>query len=403
MLPDLSALSLEPREVAPIGKNGDQCDPTKSRDKLKCVRMRLHPNVFNAVRDRINLRKYNADSTSICFLGPLSLRDQRFRTRSIEDTLYKSEQWVTLRNKYLYRNEHEQKGAGFFAWGSDIKIRPGTYQPGSGWTILPESLRHRTWYDVAGTNGNTWQQPPREETNGYYESGLFGAELCMVPAWDYVKYPEDTAAFVVALYDYNVDHPAYWIQKVEERMLAAEAQAAAQRGRARATRDAAGPSEPETRQELARDARAEKLQRRELAQARLRVAGAESRAARAERDNARRQRNKERDRQRAEEAESPEPAPAPAPDPDPGPAPPGGWWWAPEAQPPKPASPGPELPPNNQMEGWLKELEAQGRRAPTPPPEPRDDRDDPNSVREILEDFMRQVQDDPDAYSNMFS
>tara|TARA_B100000902_G_scaffold139203_1_gene137280 strand:+ start:382 stop:549 length:168 start_codon:yes stop_codon:yes gene_type:complete len=55
------------------------------------------------------------------------------------------------------------------------------------------------------------------------------------------------------------------------------------------------------------------------------------------------------------------------------------------------------------MEGWLKELEAQGRRAPTPPPEPRDDRDDPNSVREILEDFMRQVQDDPDAYSNMFS
>lgn len=381
-LPNLSGLSLDSHGTDGTGAGGDQCDPTKPRDKGRCVRLRLHPRVFESVRGRIDPKKYDVDSTSICFMAPLPVsshghfaRDQRYYTKSIEQVLYKSLQWTTFRNKYLYKNPNDQRGDGRFPWGSKIKIKPGFYGA-HGWQAFPDNLREQTWDDLFARYG---MQVPKSELRGRYEPNLFGAELCMEPDWDLELNPEHTVAFIEALYDYNVDHFAYYTKKYfAERE--ARAEEVAERKRARKAMEAEGRSsgnnnggaaqvpDPSALQQFNQDARAEKLMRRQLAQQRLR-------------DEARRRR-----------ASSPalEVQAEPVPE-GPGMSPPR----------PLPTPPAPGMPPNNQVDDWLQELEAQAASAP-PAPEPEIP-GVPNDAREIMDEFMRQVQDDPDALQRLFS
>lgn len=375
-LPNLSGLSLDAHDADATGAGGEQCDPTKSRGKGRCVRLRLHPRVFESVRGRIDPKKYDVDSTSICVLAPLPItqsnsgRDQRYYTKSIEQVLYKSLQWTTFRNKYLYKNPNDQRGDGRFEWGSDIKIRPGFYGA-YGWQAFPESERENTWEYLFVKYG---LQAPRSELRGRYEPDLFGAELCMEPDWDLELNPEHTVAFIEALYDYNVDHFAYWVKKYLEEKEA-RAEAATQRKHAREARGAEGHSSdngnggpaqvpnPSARQQLNQDARAEKLRRREQAQQRL---AAEARRRRA-----------------ASPALEVQAEPVPM-------------------TPLRPEPESPRMPSNNQAETWLRELEeAQGGASPAPAPQRPELPEDPNE--EMMDEILRDMRDNPDAYARMFS
>jgi hypothetical protein len=389
-LPNLSALSLDSHATEATGVGGEQCDPTKKRDKGKCVRFRLHPRVFESVRGRINQNKYHADSTSICILAPLPKthgkggRDQRYYTKSIEYSLYESLQWKTFRNKYLYYNQHDMKGtrkSRRFPWGDDIRIIPGFYGA-YGWQEFPANERGKTWEYLFVKYG---LQAPRSELRGRYEPDLFGAELCMEPDWDLEKYPEHTVAFIEALWDYNYDHWSYWLRKyVEDKE--ARAQAATDRKRAR-TEGEAGPSsssslapepepEPEpgpiSREQLNQNARTEKLRRRELAQQRLAEEAREW-------------------RRRA--------APSPALEVRAEPVP---------MSPLRPVPESPGMPSNNEAEAWLRELEeAQGGApsapAPAPAPELPELQELPEDPSEYMDEILRDMRDNPDAYARMFA
>ena len=51
-LPNLSALSLDSHDTEATGVRGEQCDPTKRhKSSTRCVRMRLHPGVFAALKE----------------------------------------------------------------------------------------------------------------------------------------------------------------------------------------------------------------------------------------------------------------------------------------------------------------------------------------------------------------
>ena len=374
-LPNLSALSLEAHDADATGVGGEQCDPTKPRDKGRCVRLRLHPRVFESVRGRIDPKKYDVDSTSICFLAPLPLtqsgsgRDQRYYTKSIEQVLYKSLQWTTFRNKYLYKNPNDQRGDGRFPWGTEIKIKPGFYGA-YGWQVFPEDLREQTWEHLFVRYG---MQVPKSQLRGRYEPNLFGAELCMEPDWDLELNPEHTVAFIEALYDYNVDHFAYWVKKyLEEKEARAEAAAERKRARAAGSSSSLAP-EPDPnssdRQQLNQNARAEKLRRRELAQQRLQ-------------DEARER------RRRAASSPALEVQAEPVP-------------MSPLRPVPAPAPGAPGTPSNNQADAWLRELEeAQGGASPAPAPAPELPE---ASNEELMDEILRDMRDNPDAYARMFS
>ena len=386
-LPNLSALSLDSHATEATGVSGEQCNPTKKhKSSTRCVRMRLHPDVFAALSEhpQFDPQKYNADTTSICFLAPATLTDGRFAHQCIEDTLHLARPWITFYNHYLRNNPHERWGSGQFAYDPNtrINVNPGYYGD-HGWEILPNNLRTRSWHHLIEV-AKIMRPVPRREQNAYYESGQF-LELCMAPDWDLKAHPTHTFWFVVALAEYNEDFPAYWTKKYNEQKEA-RAQAATARKRAR-VEGAAGPSsssipspEPESepepepgpvsRERINQDARAEKLRRRELAQQRL---AAEAR---------------ER-RRRAAASPALEVRAEPVP-----------------MSPLRPVPEAPEMPSNDQADAWLRELEqAQGGASPAPAPAPElpELQELPENPSEYMDNILRDMRDNPDVYARMFS
>ena len=351
-LPNLSALSLEAHDADATGVSGDQCDPTKSRkSSSRCVRMRLHPNVFAAVRNHpeYDPKKYDADSTSICFLAPTTATDGRYTQRSIEDVLYESRPWKTFYNHYL--REHPTKslrwGDGpFFSWEHTIKINPGFYGD-VGWQILPDSLRTKSWYTLV-EGLKIMRQVPKQELHGRYEPGLF-LELCMEPDWALAANPTETFQFIKALWYYNVDHFPYWITKYAEEKEAAKRQRTNQAGASTSGASTSGASTSGGSGESARSRG--KLTKRQ-AEDRWMNRGAQ--------------------------------APAPVPPEEP----PLKVWAEPVPAPaPAPAPTQPELPPQSDIDKWLKEIANLAPLAPAParPVAPADLRDD----KAIMEQWAR--------------
>lgn len=216
-LPNLSALSLEPHDTSAVGgsvgQGGQPCNP-KTKHKGKCVRIRLHPKVFEAVRGQIDIRKMNAFTTSLVILGPFSHSDPRYRQSTIANLLYNSPQWKTFKRWYLCNNE-QRNVTRRFAYGTEINVNPG-YYGAKGWTTMTFPQRGWTWSDLF-EGGNVRMGLPKAETAPHYEPGLFYAELCMEPDWDLKKHPDHTVAFIQALFDYNVEHIPCWAQTHAEK------------------------------------------------------------------------------------------------------------------------------------------------------------------------------------------
>ena len=215
-MPNLSALALESHNTCAVGAGtpGQSCNPKKPH-RGKCVRIRLHPRVFEAVRDRIDIKKTNAFTTSLVVLAPFSASDPRYYQSTIADLLYHTPQWKTFKRWYLYNNE-QGNVTRRFEYGSEINVNPG-YYGADGWTTMPVDALKWTWRDLFQEK-NVLRRLPKAETAPHYEPGLFHAELCMEPDWDLKSYPDHTVAFIEALFDYNVDHLPYWAQMdAEER------------------------------------------------------------------------------------------------------------------------------------------------------------------------------------------
>ena len=209
-MPNLSALALEPHNTSAVGAGTleQSCNPKKEH-RGKCVRIRLHPRVFEAVRDRIDIKKMNAFTTSLVILGPFSASDPRYYQSTIADQLYRTPQWRTFRRWYLYNNERRHVTRRF-EYGSTINVNPG-YYGADGWTTMTVDALNWTWHDLFERE-NVLRRLPNKETAPHYEPGLFHAELCMEPNWDLKSNPDHTVAFIEALFDYNVDHLPYFTQ-----------------------------------------------------------------------------------------------------------------------------------------------------------------------------------------------